>query len=149
MHPTVYHLRLWWTVLDNTLQISFIVLSQTRVFENVNIKMTRSLWPSYDDMKIKSCLHRNITKWSIVFFRILNSFLLWLFVELWTAPGAPVLNRGHDLCNLESTLLQNNCVVISKFVDLGREILILFFKIVLCWILKPSWGPSIGLGSNK
>lgn len=62
-------------------------------------------------------LHSNIASLSIVvflekdFFYILNKYF---YVTLLTPSRVPVSVRGHDLNNLDSTLSENVCKVISQ-----------------------------------
>lgn len=50
------------------------------------LKRYRSVWASYEDIKILGCLHSNITRCNIVVHddKFLNSFSIFFYVELWT-----------------------------------------------------------------
>lgn len=61
------------------------------------------------------CLRSNITNGSnVVLRRFLNISLIYFCVKLWTPSREPVLDWGHSFYNLESSLFEDPCKIISQ-----------------------------------
>lgn len=69
-----------------TLMIICLPISILSIHLKELLKRYRSVWASYEDIKILGCLHSNITRCNIVVHddKFLNSFSIFFYVELWT-----------------------------------------------------------------
>lgn len=99
--------------------------------------------------KCISGLYRNIALYFLkkIFW---NSFSIYFYVhEFWNPFLAPVLGR-ESLCNLESTLSDNTCIIISPIVELWflwRKFWNTFHIYSYVELLTPLWAQILAHGS--